>query len=243
MRNATCIFVFALIMDWIVAVPTPFYGQEKEEAGEGVYTVKKGDTLWDISSKFLKDPFLWPKLWQRNPYITNPHWIYPGNPVQLSPLEEPKKVVEGPREPLVKKEGVAEERKLEPAEVKPPFFETARAAGFFSDVDLTGMGVVVESQVGKNLLATGDVLYLAFRSREPVKVGDKFSVYRAMEVLKDPVTYRRIGRRYIFLGNLQIIDQYGNFHTGEITDCIHPIERGDMIFPYLKEKMEAEAKK
>ncbi len=39
----------------------------------------------------MKNPFLWPKLWQRNPYITNPHWIYPGNPVRLNPLEEPKK--------------------------------------------------------------------------------------------------------------------------------------------------------
>ena len=45
--------------------------QEKKE-GEEIYTIKQGDTLWDICEKFLKDPFLWPKLWQRNPYIQTP---------------------------------------------------------------------------------------------------------------------------------------------------------------------------
>lgn len=47
------------------------------------YTVKKGDTLWDISSYFLKDPFLWPELWSANPEIENPHLIYPGETLYL----------------------------------------------------------------------------------------------------------------------------------------------------------------
>lgn len=47
------------------------------------YTVKKGDTLWDISSYFLKDPFLWPELWSANPEIENPHLIFPGETLYL----------------------------------------------------------------------------------------------------------------------------------------------------------------
>jgi LysM repeat protein len=48
-------------------------------APEGPYVVKKGDTLWGISRDLLQDPLLWPRLWETNSFITNPHRIYPGD--------------------------------------------------------------------------------------------------------------------------------------------------------------------
>lgn len=47
------------------------------------YTVVKGDTLWDISALYLDSPWLWPRLWQVNPEIDNPHLIYPGDKLTL----------------------------------------------------------------------------------------------------------------------------------------------------------------
>ena len=47
------------------------------------YTVKKGDTLWDISKHFFDDPLVWPEIWSQNAQILNPHLIYPGNKIRI----------------------------------------------------------------------------------------------------------------------------------------------------------------
>src|SRR5512135_1913860 len=98
-------FLLAMILLFSFCFVLSGLTQEAKEK-EGVYTIQRGDTLWDISSKFLKDPFLWPKLWEKNPYITNPHWIYPGNTLQLTDVETAgkeearKAAAEKPPEPL-----------------------------------------------------------------------------------------------------------------------------------------------
>jgi hypothetical protein len=52
--------------------------------GAQVYTIVAGDTLWALAGKFYGNPYLWPQLWERNQYIKDAHWIYPGDPLLIS---------------------------------------------------------------------------------------------------------------------------------------------------------------
>ena len=249
MRRMNRIY-FVGVLVFMFCLPLFLSAQEKKE-GEEIYTIKKGDTLWDISSKFLKDPFLWPKLWQRNPYITNPHWIYPGRPITLVPLEEPKKVAEEPKKeppsPPPPKEVVVQkvvppvEAKpvVKPTEEKPVGWPDTRSAGFVSDVEYPGIGIVLDSKEGKNLMAEGDIMYLGFKKEEQVLVGDKFTVFRgSTDLLRHPFTGQKVGRRYNILGNIQIIDIHGNFYTAKVFEAFEEIQKGDRLKPYEKDRME-----
>ena len=76
------------------------------------YLIKKGDTLWDISHAFLKDPFLWPFIWKANPSITNPDLIFTGNTLMipsLSPNERALQAEAAPTQPAKEAEAPVEE--------------------------------------------------------------------------------------------------------------------------------------
>jgi LysM repeat protein len=69
--------------------PAPTLVPEAPPAeGEVTHVVKKGDTLWDIAKAYLKDPFRWPEVFQRNTdVVENPHWIYPGEVIRIANSE------------------------------------------------------------------------------------------------------------------------------------------------------------
>ncbi len=86
----------------VAAAPAPAAAAPRSSLDDA-YTVKPGDTLWDLSGRFLNNPWYWPKIWSYNPEITNPHWIYPGNLLRFyqSGEEAPTQVAPaGPEEPM-----------------------------------------------------------------------------------------------------------------------------------------------
>jgi hypothetical protein len=243
---------------------------EETKEPEGIHTVKKGETLWEISSNFLKDPFQWPKLWEMNPHINNPHWIYPGQSVHLSlpgglygekvqeavvekkPAEiategkPEKEAVEGmPEEGVVETEVKGgelppiEEIREAAAETKPiekrvEVIPKAKSNGFISDINFKGIGIILESQHGNQLMSQGDIAYLAFKTAKLITIGEKFMVFRSSEIVRHPVTGQRIARRYNIVGSIQVIDQHGNFFTGKVLESSDAIYKGDMIQPYIE---------
>jgi LysM repeat protein len=83
------------------------------------YVIKQGDTLWDISNTYLKDPFLWPIIWKSNPSIANPDKIYAGSKLaipSIAPLEQAMQAPseEAPKTQLVEKQAPVSEEAKEP---------------------------------------------------------------------------------------------------------------------------------
>src|SRR5688572_9729081 len=78
------------------------------------YVVQRGDTLWDIASMFLRDPWYWPEIWQINPQVENPHLIFPGDILSLAYLGDGRPVVNVERGPLVTDAGGGGVERLSP---------------------------------------------------------------------------------------------------------------------------------
>ena len=105
------LFLPAMVLAQAVAPPpqplrlvnghwTPYDPPSDFPDGATVHTIVRGDTLWDLAAAYLGDPYLWPQLWERNPYIKDSHWIYPGDPVVIdvavqAPPTEVEEVVAG----------------------------------------------------------------------------------------------------------------------------------------------------
>ena len=75
-RMVIVVLMFVLLGS-LLAVTGTLHAQQR------THIVKDGDTLWSICEQYYGDPDLWPKLWQMNPFVTNPHFLRPGDVITL----------------------------------------------------------------------------------------------------------------------------------------------------------------
>ena len=208
------------------------------------YTVVKGDTLWDISGKFFKDPWKWPHIWGMNKEsIKNPHWIYPGDIIILdrttgtlqiggetAPVAAAPESGSTTEESGVVKlspqihEGPSEHDAIPsiPAKVIAPFL----VQPLVIDEDaLKRAPVLIGAREGRVLLGKDDTV---FAKDVPSDQGYKWQIYRPGKTLTDPDTDEELGVEAIYLGDAEAT-KLGDISTLQITNSLQEIYAGDRL--------------
>jgi len=195
---------------YTVAVPRdPIQTSTIDPDAPTSYTVVKGDTLWDISDRFLKEAWLWPQLWDYNPQIKNPHLIYPGDLVGLEYVNgKPRLVVErdGQRvsqsgiggsgssarnterlSPRIRFESLDDAIPMIPGDAISSFLVHPRVVPL---EQLDNAPYVVGNYDGRLISAIGHQIYVRGKlNREQ----PQYAVFRKSKKLKDPVTNKTLG--------------------------------------------------
>lgn len=194
------------------------------------HVVVKGDTLWGIAGKFLRDPWLWPKVWKFNrTEIKNPHLIYPGDVVVLD-LSSGKPELKLLRETVTLQPGVIEEPldksaiSTIPLNVIAPFLSQPLV---IEKDQLDDSPRIVGAQDNRVILSAGSKIYL---NKVDEDQGLNWFVYRPGVNLVDPDTKKLLGIEAIYLGNAKV-SKFGEPASAIVTKA------GEEIF--VKDKLVA----
>lgn len=207
------------------------------------YTVKKGDTLWDIASLFLKDPWYWPEIWQRNPQINNPHLIYPGDILMLVFVDgQPQIQLARPEDGVVRREMQDQGTKVVklspsihrqtlseaipsiPADAVRQFLTRPRIVTAEEWADAP---YIVGSDDAHLILGASNKIYIR---GELDKERIRYSIFREGERLYDPDSEQLLGYEIIFAGEARI-NKYGDPSTGELLKSSREVLVGDRLLP------------
>jgi hypothetical protein len=210
----------------------------KEGSKEGAtqHTVEKGDTLWDLSQRYLGSPWYWPKVWSYNPEIANPHWIYPGNVVRFFATGEevPTQVETGEPEDVGQGELLDEDKVQVSGKLafQPKSALLFRAGGFVTPKEVEEAGAISGSFEEVEFLSENVNVYLKFKDGRKPKLGDRFLIFRPGIEITHPKTDDRAGYLTVVLGSAKIIRTDGPMVTARITESFDTIQRGDLVAPF-----------
>lgn len=212
---------------------------ELKDTHPNKYVVKKGDTLWDISGKFLKKPWRWPEIWQLNKSeIRNPHWIYPGDVIYLDYVNgKPRlrigrgaSMSNGVRKlsPMVRVVDLNDKDAIFtiPASAIEPFLSQPIV---ISDEQLKASPRVAVGENQPSLFGKGDKLYGLGLAQ--ANTGSVWQVYRQGKALIDPADpekKRVLGYEAVYKGDVQL-QKAGDVSTLLVVKTTMEIEVGDRM--------------
>lgn len=226
------------------APPTP----EKAPATPGAnHTVERGDTLWDLSQRYLGSPWYWPKVWSYNPEIANPHWIYPGNVVRfgaggdeapaqvqvgqpsLNDIEEPDALpADGEGVTVVGKIGYVPKRSL-----------SLLTTGFVTTNEVQEAGRITGSFAETEMLSMPMTFFGKMNNGRLPKVGDMFVIFKSGGEVIHPVTGEVTGYLTRILGTAKVVRVDSKLATSlfAIQGSYDDISRSDLLAPMTEPLM------
>jgi hypothetical protein len=193
------------------------------------YTVIKGDTLWDISGKYLEQPWRWPELWEGNPQIANPHLIYPGDVISLYYKDgQPHLGINrasgtGKLSPKIRSSVIDDAIPVIPIEAIQQFLRKLKV---LDKATIDGAPYVIRGQEARIIAAHGDRVYVKGLTTDDSN--KRFQIYHVDDPINDPATGNLIAHEGIYVGDAKF-DKAGDPATLYITTAAREARVGDII--------------
>lgn len=186
------------------------------------HTVRRGDTLWDLSGYYYGNSWNWPKVWSYNPQISNPHWIYPGDQVRMKQggdIRDGGTLGEGG--------GLVDRRAAVPRDTV-----FLRSAGYIDDPKRQVKGELLGSREDQMLLSEGNHVYLQMKKGVDVVPGQKLTIFTVVRKPAAVKGARRPPGQIIAIKGTVRVDQWDSkkrLARGEIIESTDAIERGALV--------------
>lgn len=193
------------------------------------YVVVRGDTLWDIAGRFLRDPWYWPEIWQVNPQIANPHLIFPGDVISLVYIDgEPRLILERGRverlSPRIREERLEDAIPTIPYDAIRAFL--SRPTVLPAD-QIEGLPYVFTTRHGNLLSSAGQEVYVRGTNGS---ARDRYNVVTIGDPLTDPDDGTVVGYEGIHVGEGHI-SRAGDPATLYLEHTRRETRRGDRLLP------------
>lgn len=224
--------LFGLSMTCVVSAAEPV---ELNPAHPERYTVVKGDTLWDIAGRFLREPWLWPEVWHVNPQIRNPHLIYPGDTISLTYRDG---------RPLLSLERGTRDVKLSPTVRSTPL-DTAIPAipidairqfltnPYVVDAGELDQAPYIVAHAGEHIIGgAGNRVYVRAIPNEDQQ---RFDVVRPGGPYRDADTGEVLGYEALYIGDAAL-ESPGDPATLELVRAEQETLEGDRLIPSVADK-------
>jgi len=218
------------------------------------YIVQEGDTLWDISSVFLRDPWYWPEIWFKNPQIENPHLIYPGDTLAIVYVggEARVQVLTRGEDGTVQTQTQTQTQtptqtasglkvvKVNPRVRSKPIDATIPSIPIESirhmlqrpiivDEDTLDQSAYVLSSLDNHLInSINDKLYV--RKLDTTSGSGRYHIYRPNRALFDPITNELLGYEALYVGESKLLLR-GDPASVRVTNSEREILRNDRVMP------------